>query len=555
MRLAVVALALVVGCGRCQSPSTLDAATIGPATVGPTAAWLEGTVEPDPSVPRRGGTLTVRAMVEPATLNGLEGATSRDTWTLRITRNLVTESLLTIDPETLELGPQLAMSWKDSVDHRVSTFSLRRDVQFHDGALFTAADVIATLEAVLAPTRPTGAIRQDFSALESFRAVDDQTVELTWRTPSPLALRQIAKLPIGSAKQLAGRWEALAIAPLGTGPYRVAGWEKGTQVTLERAPSWWGGPVFLDRIVFRFVKDHTVAAGLFQRGEFDLMTTVQPSLWRSLERLEPDNAWAVRDYLRLKAADNSYSYVAWNEAKPVFRDVQVRRGLAHLYPGSLIEASVDLGLEPQTTCPFFREGPQCDPAVTALPFSVEAASALFADAGFIDSTGDGVREREGVELRFSFLVPSTSVRLGKVVPLLQEQASRAGAALVIEKVDVATLNARIAARDFDVVSRVWTESDLESDLFGTFHSSARDGGSNFVGYTSAETDALLEAIRVEWDEARRRELERALHRQLYRDQPYLFMTSRRSLDLAKRRVHGLRPSVLWYDLRRVWVDD
>lgn len=540
----LLALLLVTSCQRCRGAHQADAGA--PLST----AWLEGRVEPEALEPRRGGALTVRAMVEPATLNGLEGATSRETWTLRITRNLVTESLIAIDPSTLALVPQLAERWSDSQDHRTTTFHLRRDAKFHDGTPFTARDVLATFAAVMDTSRPTGAVRQDFGALEAFEAPDDFTVVLRWRAPSPFALRQVAKLPMLSAAQLAGDWRALAKAPLGTGPYRVEGWDKGAQVTLARV-----GDASLDRIVFRFVKDHTLAASMLERGEFDLMTTVQPTLWRALEAPTTQNAWAQRGYRRLVSVDNSYSYVAWNQARPVFADLQVRRGLAHLYPSELIARSVDLGLEPPTTCPYWALGPQCAPDVQPLPFSIDAARALFQDAGFIDADGDGVRERDGVPLRFSFLVPSSSVRLGKVVPLLQEQARQAGAELVIEQVDVATLSARVNARDFDVVSRVWTESDLESDQFGTFHSSARDGGSNFVGYASAEADRLMEAIRSEWDEPRRRELERALHRRLYADQPYLFMTSRRSLDLARRRVHGLAPSLIWYDLRRVWVDD
>lgn len=489
-------------------------------------------------------------MVEPATLNGLEGRTSRETWTFRITRNLVTEALLTIDPQTLQLVPQLAERWSDSADHRVTTFWLRRDRRFHDDTVLTAKDVVATLSAVLDEARPTGAARQDLGSLGGVRALDESTVEVTWKTPSPFALRQLARLPILQAKQLEGDWSVLAKAPLGTGPYRVGDWVKGQALTLERV----GDGALVDRLVFRFVKDHTLAQAMLERGEFDVMTSVQPVFWRAMETPEPANAWAQRDYRRLVAVDNSYSYIAWNQARPQFQDARVRRALAHLYPSALVEQTIDLGLETPTTCPWWSLGPQCDPSVQPLRWSPEAARALLADAGYRDADGDGVVERDGVLLRFTFLLPATSVRLGKLAPLLQEQARQLGVDWRLETVDVAALGARINTRDFDVVSRVWTESDLESDQFGTFHSSARDGGSNFVGYVSPEADRLMEQIRVEWDEPRRRELERALHRRLYEDQPYLFMTTRRSLDLAKRRVHGLEPSLLWYDLRRVWVE-
>lgn len=542
MRLLILTLLALGGsCARCG--------TTKPAPLELSSTWLSGAFEPERGTPKSGGTLVVRAMVEPVTLNGLEGATSRDTWTLRITRNLVTESLIAIDPETLALVPQLADRFEDSADHRSTTFWLRRNATFHDGTPFTAADVIATFEAVMDSRRPTGSIRQDFAALGSWRALDDFTVQLEWKTPSPFALRQVAKLPILQAAQLGGDWKALALAPRGTGPYRVERWEKGVRVELKRV-----GAANLDHIVFRFVKDHTVAASLLEKGEFDLITTVQPTLWRAMEAPDPRFAWAQRGYRRLVSVDNSYSYIAWNEARPVFEDVRVRRALAHLYPSELVAKTVDLHLESPTTCPYWALGPQCARDVRPLPFSVDAAKSLLADAGYLDDDGDGVRSREGTRLAFTFLLPTTSVRLGKVVPLFQEQAKAAGVELTVEPVDVATLNARVNARDFDVVSRVWTESDLESDQFGTFHSAARDGGSNFVGYHSAEADELLEQIRVEWDEGKRRRLEQALHRRLYADQPYLFMTSRRSLDLAKNRVHGLAPSLLWYDLRKAWVE-
>jgi ABC-type transport system substrate-binding protein len=290
----------------------------------------------------------------------------------------------------------------------------------------------------------------------------------------------------------------------------------------------------VDTLVFRFVKDHTLAGTLFEKGEFDLMTFIQPVLWRSMESA----AWARTGYRRLKSIDNSYSYIAWNEARPFFADRSVRRALAQLYPRDAIARSVDLGLEVPTTCPYWARSRSCDPKVEPLPYSPEAARATLADAGF----------------SFTFLIPSSSVRLGKIAVLLQEELSRAGITMQIETVDTATLAQRVTRRDFDATSRVWTEFDAVQDQYGTFHSSQIDGGSNFAGYQSPEADRLLEQIRLETDDDRRVELERALHRRLYEDQPYLFMTSRQSLDAARVTVHGLQPSLLWYDLRKVWVE-
>jgi peptide/nickel transport system substrate-binding protein len=547
---ATCLLFLLCSLGACRKPvvAAADAGAPGPST-----AWLDGLPEPEAATPQPGGTLVVRAMNEPSGLNLLDD-TQRDAWVVRITHRLVTESLLELGPLDGTLQPGLAERWEESADHTRTTLHLREGVTFSDGSPFTAADVVVIFEAIADPKRPSGILRGTFSGLSRARALDAHTVELTWSTPSPFALRELAKLPITPAAQTRGDWAELAAHPLGTGPFVLASWERGQRLTLTRRAGWWGGAVPLERIVFRVVKDHTVATGLLEKGEFDLMTNVQPALWRALEEPRAQNAWAWRDYRRLRGVDNSYSYVGWNEARVFLADVRVRRALARAYPAAQVASAIDLGLELPTTCPFWLSSHGCDPQVQPVVGDLPLARAELADAGWEDHDGDGVLDRDGAPARFSFLLPAASVRLGKLVPLYQEQLKRLGVELTVEKVDPATLGARLKARDFDAVSRVWTEFDTEQDQFETFHSSQVEHGSNFVGYRSPEADALLEALRAEWEPSRRRALERQLHARLYADQPYLFMTVRQSLDLAKRQVHGLTPSVFWYDLRRVWVE-
>ncbi len=542
---------LAAACSKKAAPADAGA---GLAAPGPSAAWLDGQPPKDTAAPRDGGTLVVRAMMEPDGLNFLDEA-FRDGWTSRSMRNTVFESLIEIDPVTYVLKPQLA-TVTVSADQKTQTYALRRGITFHDGSGLDAHDVIAVIDAVKDGKHPTEGLAADFIDLASWKATDDFTVVLTWKHVAPFSMRQVAKLPIYPKEALAGDWAKLPLAraPIGTGPFQFDSWKTGEQLVLKRFDGWWGGTVPLDRIVFRFVKDHTVATTLLQKGEFDLMTNVQPTVWRAIEAADPKNAWAQTGYQRLRSPDNSYSYVAWNQARPFFADVRVRRALAMGYPSDVISKGVDLGLELPTTCPYFLGSDKCDPAVQRLPYDPVKGRALLEEAGFKDTDGDGIVERDGTPLRFHFILPGTSVRLGKLVPLLQESFKTMGVDLVPELVEGAVMTARVSKRDFDAVSRLWTEFDSEQDQFQVFHSSQIDGGSNFVGYASKEVDAMLEQIRREPDAAKRLVLERALHRQLYEDQPYLFMTARQSLDLVKNRVHGLQPSLLWYDLRKVWVD-
>src|SRR5205807_1747935 len=101
-------------------------------------------------------------------------------------------------------------------------------------------------------------------------------------------------------------------------------------------------------------------------------------------------------------------------------------------------------------CPYWLKSRSCDPAVQPIAYSPDVT---LPDGGFT----------------FTFLIPSSSVRLGKVAVLLQEEMKRAGITMQIETVDTATLAQRVTRREFDATSRVWTEFDAVQDQYGTFH--------------------------------------------------------------------------------------
>jgi peptide/nickel transport system substrate-binding protein len=283
------------------------------------------------------------------------------------------------------------------------------------------------------------------------------------------------------------------------------------------------------------------------------MTQIQPAVWRSVETPDAKNGWAVKGYHRIAFAENIYSWLGWNEERPMFKDARVRRALAMLYPYEVVAKNVDMNLEPSTTCPYYRESGSCDPAVKRLPYDPGAAKKLLEEAGWKDTNKDGLLDKDGTPFRFTFLVNPHSVKMGKLIPLLQEEYHRVGIEMEIEKVETALYLDRLRTHQFDAASLLWVNQDPVQDNFQIFHSSQAAGGSNYVSYKNPEVDKLIEQARTEFDPAKRLELERAQHRLLYEDQVYNFLTNRPLLDAVKVRVHGLKPSLTWYDLRKVWI--
>jgi peptide/nickel transport system substrate-binding protein len=432
--------------------------------------------------------------------------------------------------------------------------TLREGVVFHDGSALTSADVKAVMDAVMSEKNLTSRIRSYFVELESYAAVDGRTLTFRWRKPYFAGLRVLlTAIPVMPAKALEGEFNRLPIhrAPVGTGPFRFTSWEPGRQLTFERFDRYWGAKAHLDRFVVRPVNDATAAVQLWEQGAFDLMTQVPPSVWRSIESKDARNAWAIGGYHRIAFPENNYSWIGWSHAR--FPDVRVRKALALLYPYETVEKQLDLGLELQTTCPYYRLSSSCDPTIKPLRTDPAAARKLLAEAGWSDSDGDGVLDREGKRFEFSFLSNPSSAKLSRLLPLLQEELRKAGIAMHIENVEPAVMMARLREHQFDAAAMFWSNPDVVKDNYQVFHSSQAEGGSNYVGYKSDEVDSLLERIRVEMDADKRAELERQVHRHVFEDQVYTFLTTRPALDAVKRRVRGMAPSLLWYDLRKVWI--
>ncbi len=551
-RLLLATLLLLVACKDKKPVAAAEG-------VKPTAGWLKGELPPEVSsgTPVSGGTFTIRVPSEPLGLNRLHDQ-QVEGMMARYTVGALTETLAELDRQThpnYALKPLLAESWEESPDHLTLTVKLRKGVKFHNGDKLTSRDVKATFDAILLPTNLTNSLRSNFLDL-TVAAPDELTVVFTTKVAHFLHRNNVlAAVPILPASALKGDFNTLAInrAPVGTGPFRFVAWDTGKSLTYARNEEYWGTKALVDKVVIRFVKDETVATQLWERGEFDLMTRIQPSVWRSIEAPTAADAWAITGYHRINFIENYYSWIGWNQERPFFSDARVRRAMTMLYPAEKVAKNIDMDLELPTTCPYYRLSESCDSTIAPIAYDPKAARALLKEAGWEDHNGDGVLDKDGVAFKFTFLSNPHSVKLGKLVPLLQEELKKAGIEMDVEKVDAAQYVGRLRAHDFDAASLGWNNNDVNTDQFQVYHSTQAKGGSNFTSYASPRADGLIEKIRVTFDDTERRGLERQLHAVLYEDQPYTFLTNRPQLDAIKTHVRGIRPSLAWYDLRRVWL--
>jgi peptide/nickel transport system substrate-binding protein len=505
--------------------------------------------------PRNGGTLVVRLDQEPPSLDKLTDSALAIDWILE---RKVLESMAELDASRhpdYSLKPALATDWSASPDQLTFTFHIRRGVTWHDGAPFSGQDVVATVRKILDPKVRAMHLRNNFADLTdiSTKPGDDFTVIAHYRKPYFLAFRALATLVIYPAHLLEKSGDVLHSplhrAPVGTGPFRFEEWKTGDRLSFVRNERYWGRKAYLDRIVYRLVVDPAVGFQLLKQGEFGLYLALQPQQWvRDLE------AEGLRGKVhRIKFFNPNYNWIGWNEDRPFFKDARVRQAMNYAIDTEGIRKSFLMGLDRPTTCHFYLDSSACDHSLAPRAHDPARAAKLLEEAGWIDRDGDGVRDRDGVQFRFTFLMNADSVFLAKLTPYMQQELHKLGVEMDIRKVDWPLFTQLVEEHKFDATSLRWGNSDVVQDPYEIWHSSQAKDGSNFVSFNEPKVDALIEGARSTLDDAARNEMYRKMGRLLYDEAPYTFLYSRPSLDAVRTDVRGIRPSVAWYDLQDIWL--
>src|SRR5687767_132681 len=225
---------------------------------------------------KRGGTLTFSYQPEPSALSTI----STTAVPTALVSTKIFESLLEYKGPQLQPIPGLAQSWTTAPDGKSHTFKLRNDVKFHDGKPFTSADVKFSVEKLVTPYHSRGKVY--FGELEAVETPDARTVVFKLKKPVPYFLKafQPSETPIlpkhllesldfSDAKNVRGA--EFMQKPVGTGPFMLKEWKKGSHITLERNPNYWKkGKPYLDQVIFRVIPDGAARSIALETGELDL---------------------------------------------------------------------------------------------------------------------------------------------------------------------------------------------------------------------------------------------------------------------------------------------
>jgi microcin C transport system substrate-binding protein len=464
----------------------------------------------------KGGTLNIGCFGYPATLRSYGQSAP---YILNSTlRSLAYETLLKIDPVTLEYIPCLADKWCISEDRKTYFYRINSDAYWQDGKEVTAFDVVATWDLITHDDLKEPVWQGMFLKFKRPVALSKDIVmiqpeEPSWRAFFNISIEELFIMP----EHIIGR-----IFPseymrkynnemmIGSGPYVF---EKATPnefIELKRNPSWWASEQPLnknlfnfDKIRFLFYPEETVMGEKFKKGDIDIILVERPLLKKWEEEYTPDKMPEIkynhiikqRVYINMPYVNGFY----FNIREEPFHDIRVRKALFLLFNRKLMLEKF-----------YYNEFRYMDSYFAGLPYenknnpkiryNQEEAIKLLEEAGFSQKNlnDDGYIVRDGKV--FEITLNIYRIDDNRLETLLQEDFKKVGIKLNLKRVTWATNTKDLDDLNFKMIGLRFTiEIFPNSEL--AYHSKYADkkGSFNIWGLKDKKIDKLLDSYYQEYD--------------------------------------------------------
>ena len=411
------------------------------------------------------------------------------------------------------IAPLLATSWTVTPDNKTWAFKLRPGVKFHNGEPFNAAAVKFSFERAAADGTPNKD-KAVFANIVNLSATDELTVVITLRNTNPDFLFQIgqATAVIVEPKSAATN----ATQPVGTGPFKLESWTKGSQLVLAR----WDGyrdvaTVALRRVTIRFISDAAAQVAALLAGDVDLFPRVSAA--KSLAQFRADKRFQV-----LVGGSRAKTIVAINNKKKPLDDVRVRRAIAMAIDRKQVIDGVADGFGTPIGSFYVPGAPGYVDLTSVNAYDPERAKALLKEAGIT------------TPLTLSLKLPPTPyARQGGEV--ISAMLAKVGIVAKQESVEWAQWLSGVygqKAYDLTIISHV------EPLDMGNF---ARPG--YYWNYESARFNALWAQINATADTAQRMKLLAEAQRLVADDAVAAYLYQPTSITIAHARLKGV-----WKDM-------
>jgi len=465
---------------------------------------------------------------------------------------LIFNGLVKYDTDLSVIG-DLAESWDISPDGLVITFHLRKGVKWTDGVEFTAHDVMFGYKTIIDEKTPT-AYQEDFLQVKKAEVLDAYTFRVTYEKPFAPALTSWGNLVVLPRHILEGKditKTDFGRNPIGLGRYKLKKWISGQEVILSSNRDYFEGRPYINGYIYRVIPDPATMFLELKAGGIDMMG-LSPIQYTK----QTDNEFFRNSFQKFRYPVFSYTYLGFNLKHPWFKDKRVRQAIAHAIDKKEIIDVVLFGLGSPSTGPFVPDTWPYNPHVKKYDFNPEKAKQLLKEAGWEDTDGDGILDKDGNKFEFTIRTNMGNKLREKTATIIQWRLSNIGIKVGIEVIEwSAFINEFIDKRRFEAVMLGWGIG-IDPDQYDIWHSSkTREKEFNFVSYNNPEVDELLEKGRRTFNIEERKKAYFKIQEILADDLPYIFLYVPDATPIVQARFKGIKPSPIGisYNLREWFV--
>jgi len=435
-------------------------------------------------------------------------------------RLMIFETLVSLNPRTMELEPGLAVSW-DFEDAQTLNMELRQGVYFSNGDPFTADDVSFTIERAIESTHT----RSMFEMIEYVEIHDDHNITLHLSEPFMPILHTLSTGQLGIVNANVARelgFDGFHENPVGTGRFIFDSQVLGDRTVVVRNENYWGELPHLRQITFRVIPEQPIRFIEVETGNADIGFSILPT---DVQRAEETDSVVLHRHLNF-----SYNYIGFNTASGPLADIRVRQAIAHALQLQPIIDNAFAGTGMPGTGPLTTLH---DMSIATEPFEfdLDRSRELLAEAGFPD----------GLSLRF--WTNAGNQARADVAQLVQSQLRQVNIDVEVEIIEWGTYLEATAAGEHDMFMLGWiSQPDPHFGVDMLFHSRNVGAPGNRSFTVNAEIDRLIEEGKGELDPVRRAQIYADLQNAIREELPHIFLHFGEELIVTTPEVRGFFPA-------------
>jgi len=479
----------------------------------------------------------------------LDPADHRSRTVETVVRNMF-DGLVTRDTSNgvhLELAE--SMDWSD--DGMALTVKVREGVLFHDGVEMTAEDVVFTFNRIIQenmiefPEPHTSPRKGLIAPLESVEQLDDYTVAFHFNAVWPIAEQMLVHQQIVPKHYIEEvGTEGFIAHPIGTGPFKFVEAQLDEQIVMERFDDYYGGapdlgqvgPALVDRVIFRVIPESSTRVAALLAGEVHIIQSVPSDV---VSRLESDDSVVVKT-----APGTNPFWLQLNVTNPLFEDQSVRQAMNYAIDKDLINDVIYGGRSVSLPGPLSPYNNSANPNLAPYPYDPDMALSLFEEAGWTDSDGDGLLDKDGETFSFTIDTVESWTPLAEALSSLYREI---GVDAAIRFWDYSVIKEDLLACARQAWLDDWGDSAFDpvghwEAKWHTYSEGTPYGRGNFMCYSNERVDELTKAGEVEADAAARQEIYNEAQQIVYDEAPAVFLVLPEVIEACAAKIQNWEPA-------------